>query len=88
MIGPVSKLEQFYPGDIVYARFFGTETLAVEKIAKTTSPFPHYFCKFRGNTYLVPMIHMSTKNLLSLVEDGNRLQLELPLALCEVWSGE
>ena len=83
MMKSVSNLEQFYPGDIVYARFFGTETLIIEEIAKTASPFPHYFCQLKGNTYLVPMIHMSTKNLLPLVEDGNRLQLELPLALRE-----
>ncbi len=75
----VSKFTQFDPGDAVYARFFGGEPLVVVKIAKTNSPFPHYLCQQGVNTYLIPLVCLSTKNLLPLVEDGNRQQLGLPL---------
>jgi hypothetical protein len=76
----VSRSEQFDPGDIVYARFFGNKAFVVKGVAKTHSPFPHYFCESEGDIYLIPMIRLSTRDFLPLVEDGNRLQLELPMA--------
>ena len=72
------KLKQFHQGDTVYARFFGNRSLVVEGIAKTTSPFPHYSCRLNGSVYLIPKIHLSTKNLALLVGDGNRAQPSIP----------
>lgn len=81
-----SKFEQFCLGEVVYARFFGAKTLVIKGIAETTAAFPHYLCQAGSDTYLIPMIHLSRGNLLSLVEDGNRLQLELSLPLREAWA--
>jgi hypothetical protein len=75
----VSRSEQIEPGDTVYARFFGEETFVVKGVAKTSSPFPHYFCQSKDAVHLIPKIHLSTKNLLPLTGDSNRLQPELPL---------
>ena len=73
------QLQQIEPGDTVYARFFGEETLVVKGVAKTSSSFPHYLCQSENAVHLIPKIHLSTKNLLTLTGDGNRLQTELPL---------
>lgn len=83
VIRAINKLEQFSSGETVYARFFGSETFVVKEIAKTDSSFPHYLCQSRDGIYLIPMIHLSRRDLLPLVGDGNRQQLELPLALRE-----
>lgn len=83
MIRATSKLEQFSSGETVYARFLGSETFVVKEIAKTDSSFPHYLCQSKEGIYLIPMIHLSRRDLLPLVGDGNRQQLELPLALRE-----
>ena len=72
------RLKQFRQGDTVYARFFDDRSLVVEGIAKTNSPFPHYFCRLNGIVYLIPKIHLSTKGLALLVGDGNRRQLVIP----------
>jgi hypothetical protein len=77
----VSKFGQFDPGEIVHARFFGAKTFVVKEIAKTESPFPHYFCQSGGEAYLIPMIWLSRRDLLPLVGTGNRRQLALPLGL-------
>jgi hypothetical protein len=78
----VSKFGQFDPGEIVYARFFGSEAFMVKGIATTIgTPFPHYFCQLKGDTYLIPMIHLSRRDLAPLVGTGNRRQLALPLDL-------
>jgi len=76
----VSKPGQFDPGETVHARFFGAKTFVVKEIAKTESLFPHYFCQSGDEVHLIPMIWLSRRDLLPLVEDGNRRQLELPLA--------
>ena len=76
----VSKSKRFDPGEIVYARFFGDKPLVVGEILIADSSFPHYFCVSEGDTHLIPMIHLSRRDLVPLVGDGNRRQLELPLA--------
>ena len=83
MIRAINKLEQFSSGETVYARFLGSETFVVKEIAKTDSSFPHYLCQSKEGIHLIPMIHLSRRDLLPLVGDGNRQQLELPLALRE-----
>ena len=82
----VSKPTQFDSGEVVYARFLGSESLVVPENVKTGSPFPHYLCEREGVTYLIPMIHLSTKNLLPLVEDGNHRQVSLFPALAPRFS--
>jgi hypothetical protein len=72
------KFKQFHQGDTVYARFFDDRSLVFEGIAKTNSPFPHYFCRLNGIVYLIPKIHLSTKSLAPLVGDGNHRQLAIP----------
>ena len=81
MVRVVRKFGQLDPGETVYARFFGDKPFVVGEIAMVDSSFPHYFCVSEGDTYLIPMIHLSRRDLLPLVGDGNRRQLELPLAL-------
>jgi hypothetical protein len=78
-VTPFNQLQQIEPGDTVYVRYFGEESLVVKGVAKTSSPFPHYFCQLKDAVYLIPKIHLSTKNLLPLTGDGNRLQPELSL---------
>lgn len=79
VVTPSNQLQQIEPGDTVYARFFGEETLVVKGVAKTSLLFPHYLCQLEDAVHLIPKIHLSTKNLLPLTGDGNRLQTELPL---------
>ena len=68
----VSKPGQFDPGEIVYARFFGSKAFIVKGIATAIdAPFLHYFCQLKSDIYLIPMIHLSRRDLVPLVGNGN-----------------
>lgn len=74
---PVTTEEQrFKIGSSVYARFFGDEALTVKAIAKVSAKFPHYVCSLRGEDYVIPKIHLSTRALVAEVGGGNRRQLD------------
>jgi len=72
-----NKSTELRIGDSVYARFFGEDLLIIEDIAQVASRFPHYLCYLRGEKYLIPKIHLSTRSLLVDTGAGNRRQLEL-----------
>ena len=68
----VNKPGQFDPGEIVYARFFGSKAFIVKGIATAIdAPFLHYFCQLKSDIYLIPMIHLSRRDLVPLVGNGN-----------------
>lgn len=67
------------PGDTVYARWFGDETLTIIRQANVKSPFPHYICRsdIDGDKYLISKLWLSTSRILPEVSDSNRRQLDL-----------
>lgn len=71
------KLKTFKIGDMVYARFFGSDKLRIEDTAFARSGFPHYVCSVGGTSYLIPKIHLSTIPLSGKIELNNRKQLKL-----------
>lgn len=77
--GPSIQKTEFKVGDGVYARYHGDRVLRIAAVADVNSPLPHYICELDGDKYLIPKLHLSTKNLISEVEDGNRRQLKLPV---------
>lgn len=70
-----SMKRPFVPGDEVYARWFGDDTLTIVDKADVASPFPHYICKINRATWIIPKIHLSRKKIASETGDGNRRQL-------------
>lgn len=67
------------PGDTVYARWFGDDTLTIIREADVRSPFPHYICRsdIDGDRYLISKLWLSTSRILPEVSDSNRKQLDL-----------
>ena len=76
----LDKFKQFKPGDVVYARFLGSQTFLIVEDARAVQGFPCYLCHGEDDaSYLIPKIYLSSKNLLPLVENGNHRQIALPL---------
>lgn len=72
---------RFNKGDVVYARWFGQETLLIVRPVKVNSPFPHWIVSSWGGRkndfWVIPQIHLSSKNILIAAGDNNRKQLNL-----------
>jgi hypothetical protein len=71
---------QLNPHDIVYARWHGD--MQFELIEKVELSFPHWKCKSLmtdSDFWLLPQIHLSTKNIQMLAGDHNRKQLSISL---------
>ena len=70
---------EFRVGDAVYARYHGDDVLTIVGIADVKALAPHYICETSGQRWVISKLHLSTKRLTCETDDGNRLQLALPL---------
>jgi hypothetical protein len=71
----------FAPGDKVFARWQGPIEFELVGRAICDSTFPHWICKcFGGRKYeywIIPEIHLATKEISFLIKEHNRKQLTI-----------
>lgn len=75
----VIQRTDFNIGDDVYARYHGDDILTIVGIADVNASAIHYICEKNGQRWVISKFHLSTRKLACETEDGNRLQLKLPL---------
>jgi hypothetical protein len=75
------KTRKLVEGQIVYARWHGDNTFIV--VREFPGPvMPHYICRLTSlyaieNSWIFPLIHLSTESIVKITSSHNRKQLPL-----------
>jgi hypothetical protein len=72
---------RFRPGDLVFARWHGSDEFEIVEEIQSNSRFPHYKCKIWGGRkydyWIFPQIHLAKTAIELLTKEPNRKQFNL-----------